>query len=264
LCWARTQSNQLSGDTMKKLLILSLLLFAALQISACSDDTADIQTHTVYDAEYFKAELERLAYNLGNEDIQQLSDEEIAGLVYMREEEKLARDVYITFNALYSANIFSNISASEQAHTDAVLLLINRYNIDDPSADMPIGAFQNEGLQALYDDLVAQGNQDLESAFLVACAIEEIDILDLIEYMDNTEYKDLELVYQHLLDGSENHLRSYVNQWENQSGVEYEPRYLSVEQYEAIISAGGNGGGGHGGGGQGGGGQGGNGRGGRK
>lgn len=242
---------------MKKFLILSLLLLASVQISGCSDDTSDVQKFTIYDADHFKEALRLLDYNLSNEDINNLDAEEIAGLVFMREEEKLARDVYLTFHALYGTNIFDNIAPAEQAHTDAVLLLIDRYDIDDPSADMPIGAFQNEILQALYDDLVAQGNQNLESALFVACAIEEIDILDLMEYMSQTLYKDLLIVYQHLMDGSDNHLRAYVGQWENLTGTEYVPRFLSVEHYEEIMSAsgpgGGNGGGnggGHGGGGR--------------
>ncbi len=245
---------------MKHLLILALITTTLLL--GCSDNSNDITANDAAEVSFHDMTLEELRVNIGNEAIMDLTPEEIAGLVFMREEEKLARDVYLTFHDQYGVNIFNNIAGSEQMHTDAVLLLLDRYGIADPVGDNPVGVFENEALQALYDDLIAEGSQSLEDALFVGCAIEEIDILDLEEYMAGTVYKDLLLVYRHLLDGSFNHLRAYVPFWENQTGLVYEPRFLSVEQFEEIMSAsgpgGGNGNGGGGNGGNGGGGGGGN------
>ena len=71
----------------------------------------------------------------------------------MREEEKLAHDVYVTLYAQWDLPIFQNISRSEQTHTDAVKTLIDRYGLTDP-ASSKVGVFTNPDLQALYNDLV--------------------------------------------------------------------------------------------------------------
>lgn len=49
----------------------------------------------------------------------------------MREEEKLARDVYLTFGEKWGLTLFTNIAKSEQTHTDAVKTLLDRYEIKD-------------------------------------------------------------------------------------------------------------------------------------
>ena len=46
------------------------------------------------------------------------------GLILMREEEKLARDVYLHSFDLYGVQIFSNISNAEQTHMDRILDLL--------------------------------------------------------------------------------------------------------------------------------------------
>ncbi len=61
-----------------------------------------------------------------------LSQEEIDDLVYLREEEKLARDVYLHLYNTWGQWIFENIAASEQQHMDAVKTLLDRYGIHDP------------------------------------------------------------------------------------------------------------------------------------
>ena len=42
-----------------------------------------------------------------------LSDDEVAGLLYIREEEKLAHDVYVNFYSQFETRNFQNISQSE-------------------------------------------------------------------------------------------------------------------------------------------------------
>lgn len=78
------------------------------------------------------------------------------GLLQMREEEKLARDVYTALYAQWQLPVFGNIIKSEQTHMDAVKNLLTTFGLPDPAANQPAGVFTNPELQALYDDLVAQ------------------------------------------------------------------------------------------------------------
>ncbi|MCK5394784.1 MAG: DUF2202 domain-containing protein [Gammaproteobacteria bacterium] len=169
--------------------------------------------------------------------LEDLSADEIAGLEYMREEEKLARDTYITMFDIWGINIFDNISNSEQTHTDAVLALLEKYGIADPVGDNDIGLFVDEKLQNLYDTLIAQGSASLIDALLVGAAIEEIDIIDIQVQLDNyVDNQDIALVYSNLLKGSRNHLRSFTSSLEKQ-GIIYQPQYLSQQAYDEIVSS---------------------------
>ena len=181
------------------------------------------------------------AYAIG-----EISQAEADGLAFMREEEKLARDVYLSLYETWGLRPFSNIASSEQTHTDSVKALLAMYALPDPVVDDTIGVFVNADLQALYNDLVKKGNTSLVDALEVGAAIEEIDIRDLIDYMDNTAEANLEWVYANLEAGSENHLRAYVSQWEMQTGETYVPQYLSQAMYDTIMSASSGNGGGHG------------------
>lgn len=166
----------------------------------------------------------------------QLSELEADGLAYMREEEKLAHDVYLTLYNQWRLPIFQNISGSEQTHTDAVLRLLDQYGLADPAAGRGVGEFTNPILQSLYDELVIQGSRSLADALYVGGAIEELDILDLEERLANTDEAQIIQVYGNLLAGSENHLRAFVSTLERRTGESYQPTDLSQEVYEAIIN----------------------------
>ena len=163
---------------------------------------------------------------------------ETEGILFMREEEKLARDVYLTLYDQWDILIFQNIAGSEQSHMDAVLSLLERYGVEDPAAGKEIGEFTNPDLQALYDQLVAQGEQSLSDALKVGAAIEEIDILDLEEYVAQTDKDDIRIVYDSLAKGSRNHLRAFTKTLLQQTGEVYAPQYLSQDAYDAIINSG--------------------------
>lgn len=169
-------------------------------------------------------------------------------LLYVREEEKLARDTYLTLYDIWGTSIFQTIAASEQNHMDAVLTLLEKYNIEDP-ASPEIGVFQNDFLQAKYYELVAWGQQSVADALLVGCAIEEIDLVDLADRMAQIDNRDILSVFQNLTDGSENHLRAFVSRYESLTGITYTPIYLDMNTYQQIINGDGGGGGGGGGGG---------------
>ena len=130
-------------------------------------------------------------------------------LEFMCEEEKLARDVYLVMYDLWGANIFANISESEQRHMDPIQRLITRYGLTDPVADDVIGTFTDPDLQELYDDLIEAGEVSLEEALKVGVAIEELDIADLEQALKETDKRNIERVFQNLLNGSNNHLDAF-------------------------------------------------------
>ena len=154
-----------------------------------------------------------------------LSASEEEGLIFMREEEKLAHDVYVTLYAQWGLPVFQNIANSESTHTAAVKALLDRYGIVDPVVGNGVGEFTNPELQALYNQLVAQGSTSLADALKVGVAIEEKDILDLQTRLAQTSSADIQLVYNRLLMGSENHLRAFTSTLQRQSSGTYVPQY---------------------------------------
>jgi len=141
-----------------------------------------------------------------------LTDQEIGHIIHIREEEKLARDVYLTLYEVYEAPIFANISESEQRHMDAVKRLIDRYGLKDPNINDAIGVFANEYFSILYTDLVAKGNGSYCAALQVGIAIEELDIEDIKIALAEVKAKDVRRVFNNLLSGSYNHLSAFMNQ----------------------------------------------------
>ena len=165
-----------------------------------------------------------------------VSDAEIDLLKYMREEEKLARDVYVKMFALYDAPVFNNISKSEQTHMDRVLCLLEYYGIEDP-ASTESGVFTNPDLQALYDALIAQGSVSLTDAYTVGATIEDVDIYDLEEYIAQTDNPAIISVYENLTCGSRNHMRAFISQLNN-LGETYTPQFIPQTEYDEIINGG--------------------------
>lgn len=165
-----------------------------------------------------------------------LTQAEIDGLLYMREEEKLAHDVYVALYAKYRLNVFSNISSAELNHMSAVKTLLDRYGLPDPAKGNGVGVFSNEQLQVLYDALILRGSQSLPEALKVGGAIEEIDISDLETHLATTNRSDIHTVYSNLESASCNHLRAFVSTLQRRTGEIYQPQYLSIEDYQAIIN----------------------------
>jgi hypothetical protein len=166
-----------------------------------------------------------------------ISAEEEAGLVFMREEEKLAHDVYIQLDAQWQQAVFANIAVSELTHTEAVLLLLQRYTISDPVGPNPAGVFVDPTLQGRYDMLVARGSATLIDALMVGAEIEELDIFDLDQRLATVvDNDDIVLVYENLKKGSRNHLRAFMNALTQQNAT-YTPQYLSQEDFDAIVNS---------------------------
>jgi hypothetical protein len=162
-----------------------------------------------------------------------LTESDIAGLLWMREEEQLAHDVYTALGTEWGLRIFENIAASETTHIELVAALLDRADIDDPMAGAPAGTFTIPEMQQLYDELVADGRTSLIDALEVGALIEEIDIADL--RAQATDIADIQATYDQLERGSRNHLRAFTSQLETRNVI-YEPTRLDVAAYEAIVS----------------------------
>ena len=148
-----------------------------------------------------------------------LTDAEADSLRFMREEEKLARDVYSALYDVYGDAPFTNIARSEQRHMDSVLTLIELYGIPDPALAEP-GQFTNPELQGLYDFLIAQGMQSRAAAFQVGILVEETDIADLDEALEATNKADLVRLFTNLRRGSVNHLAAFSSALATETGFD--------------------------------------------
>jgi hypothetical protein len=167
---------------------------------------------------------------------QALDATEAAGLAYMREEEKLAHDVYAKLHAKWGLRIFGNISQSEERHAGMIKLLLDRYELPDPAANNPTGVFQNEALQILYNDLIRQGESSLNAPLKVAATVEDLDIRDLEKAAAATDNEDLKLVYGNLQRASENHIQTFVGQLEA-VGESYTAQYVSPATLLGILAS---------------------------
>lgn len=180
-------------------------------------------------------------------------------MIFMREEEKLARDVYRTLGGLYPGEVaFSNIDDSEEKHTTTVKDKLAKYNIADPNTDDRDGFFTGEDygeyFTEKYTTLVDLGGKSLLDALYVGAFIEELDMLDIVHCpkiiiethdsiqnsadcgLNYTDNSDIQNMYGNLLEGSENHLRSYVGNIEAIEGkCSYVAQVLTQEEVDDIL-----------------------------
>ena len=180
-------------------------------------------------------------------------------MVFMREEEKLARDVYITLGDSYpDAIVFSNIDDAEQQHTTTVKDKLAKYDIDDPNTDDTVGAYTGEDygwyFTEKYNLLVGWGEESELDALYVGAFIEELDMLDIVQCpkvivdthnkikdssdcgLNYTDNSDLQSMLESLLEGSKNHLRSYVGNIEAVEGeCSYEAQVLTQLEVDTIL-----------------------------
>jgi hypothetical protein len=203
-----------------KNIFLVIVILSSLIITSCSNDEIDAVTAT----------------GINDETATQISltTNELDDLLFLREEEKLARDVYLFSFEKYNMQIFKNISNSEVQHMSNVLQLLNTYNIDDP-ASTEIGVFNNSVLQTIYNELIEQSSISLIEALKVGDKIEDLDIRDLALNELRTDKSDLLSLYGSLKCGSINHLRSFHSQVLQNNG-EYMPEFISQEYFDSIVT----------------------------
>jgi len=166
-----------------------------------------------------------------------LSAEEGADLLFMREEEKLARDTYLTLYELWDLAIFSKIASSEQMHMNAMLKLLKKYELSDPAADTEIGEFSNDALQTLYNTLVVTGEQSALDALKVGGIIEETDMRDIKAAIVRSEKEDIDAVYENLLCGSRNHLRGFAQNILELTEQPYVAQVLYQSEVDEILAS---------------------------
>lgn len=214
----------------KKIIAFAIVIVVVFTLIFIVNRDPSIQEYKIDSSDYIQPR-----YMLEEIPLNDLSQEEIDGLILMREEEKLARDVYLFLGEKWHLNIFNNIAESEQTHTDAVKFLLDRYSIEDPVKPDKLGVFDSKELSGIYDSLIEKGINSLFDALIVGATVEDLDIKDLEDLLGQTDNEDIKVTYENLQKGSRNHLRAFVRQIEKNGG-EYSPSYISNETYNAIIS----------------------------
>jgi hypothetical protein len=164
-----------------------------------------------------------------------LTDGELTSLLKMKEEEKLARDVYSVLAKKWGSQVFTNISNAENNHLNAIVLLLTNYGSTE-TAIGEAGIFTDAAVQTLYNDLVAKANVSLEEAYKTGALIEELDIKDLIVAIAGTNNENVLLVFENLLKGSRNHLRAFNRQLTT-LGIVYIPVNISQTDYDLIVNS---------------------------
>lgn len=164
-----------------------------------------------------------------------LTPAQVGQLVRMREEEKLAHDVYVTLAQSSGLQIFTNIANAESQHMRAVEQLASRYS-SAAAANLPVGTFSDPQFQALYNSLVAAGSKSTIAAATVGAKIEEMDIKDLKTLLSQNPPQDVSKVLEHLQRASGQHLRAFTIEL-NRMGGTYMPEFLSPQEYNSILNS---------------------------
>ncbi|HEX6171299.1 MAG TPA: DUF2202 domain-containing protein [Chitinophagaceae bacterium] len=166
-----------------------------------------------------------------------ITDKEKATVLRMREEEKMARDVYMVMNEKWNHQVFSHISESEIYHMSQMKVWVDKLSLDDPVTrnNDKRGVFTDPSFQKLYDELTASGLQSKEAAFRAGAKVEEVDILDLKAALAETSNTDLQSTYKYLIHASENHLRAFVRNLEA-LGINYTPVVMTQKEFDEIIN----------------------------
>lgn len=154
----------------------------------------------------------------------------------MREEEKLARDVYRSLAKTSDLRVFSSIASAESRHMQALARVSKRYNVNNSVATGAAGQFTDPEFQKLYDSLVAAGSQSSLAAVMVGAKIEEMDIADLRKAMAGTSNADVLKVYENLERGSRNHLRTFSSQIASLGG-DYQAEFLTQAEFDQIANS---------------------------
>jgi hypothetical protein len=226
---------------MKKIKLIitfiALPMWVVLYFTGCVS-SADIKTEAEDDLEANEIILydSRIGLATGVQiSDENISENEIQALQFLREEEKLARDVYMHLYETWELMPFKNISKSEQIHMDAILHLLNRYEINDPASDTEIGEFKNKDLQNLYDQLIEQGSKGVIEALRVGALIEETDINDIQIILDEKIQKsDIDFVLNNLKRASGNHLKAFFRNMRKYN-YDYEPQILDLDTFQQIV-----------------------------
>lgn len=171
-------------------------------------------------------------------EISVLTEDEKTAIIHMREEEKLARDVYQTLGKTTDSKVFQNIPKSEGRHMDVFDQLIDRYGLKDPVKDESVvGTFTDPLFTDLFAKLTEKGKLSDADAFEVGAMVEDINMANLMKYGMATEKADLKLAYDTLLVQSKNHMSAFVRQLDR-LGKTFEPTHINAQQLSEAVDAG--------------------------
>jgi hypothetical protein len=226
-----TFDKQTNKKIMKKNVALMTVLSLTILLSACQKSNP-VESAAVN----MTASLALVQKSVSSLPKETLEEAELARILFIREEEKLAYDVYKTMFDKYGATVFQNIPNSELSHMESMLTIIKKYELVDPVDVNPRGIFKNTALQTLYNQLIEKGNISILSAYQVGALIEELDISDLTSSLAVTNNQDVRLVYDFLNKGSRNHLRSFYKNIKFSNGT-YTPIYLSQSEFDSIVNS---------------------------
>ena len=215
---------------MKTTILVSFILATSSLLIACDNNTEQFEPIAGEESAVLSETLKAQILS----DTATLLPEEVEGLMLMREEEKMAHDVYSSFYDKFGLRVFANIANSESKHMEAVLWLINSYKLTDPASN-ELGVFKNADIQNLYNKFMSEGVNEVE-ALKIGAFIEEYDIADLEKLISETGNMYIVRVYTNLLNGSKNHLRAFVKNLSSRNVV-YQPSILSQTEYAEIIGA---------------------------
>jgi len=165
-----------------------------------------------------------------------LSDAEKEYISHMREEEKIARDVYTKLYEKWGIRTFGNIKDAEQRHMDSVKVLIDKYGLEDSMKSDEVGVFNNPEFQKLYDDLIAKGMKSEIDALQVGMTIEDVDIYDLEKYLAETKNLDVKKVFENLNRGSFNHMKAFKRQLDMR-GADYDAQFITEDRMNDILNS---------------------------
>lgn len=160
---------------------------------------------------------------------------ELTTLLKMKDEEKLARDVYASLYQKWNSQVFSRISYAENNHLNAIVNILKYYEQADTLVE-ETGVFADNEMQNIYNELLSKGSASIEEAYKTGALIEEMDIKDLNNALAETSNANISMVYENLMKGSRNHLRSFYKQLNN-VGTIYTPIYLSENEYNQIVTS---------------------------
>lgn len=188
---------------MKKNIVLLILLLASLVIILPLSAAGQGNGNRFVD---------NMNLTLPEPDTYNLTDTEVFDLLFIREEEQMAHDLYRIWYDMYSIPVFENIADAEETHASEVQFLLDRYQVPSDMIGNLSSGYSNPDIRTLSEELAEQGKLSLTDALKAGVSIEETDIADLDKAIANTSKPDIILVYTNLRSGSENHLSAFTRQ----------------------------------------------------
>jgi len=203
---------QYGGDRMNKFLVI---LVAALGLAICNQTSAANPQLDQYD--------------------QSLDTYMAWQLMYLHDQEKLARDINRTFYYTWGKPIFASIAESEQRHMNVLRAILDYYYLSALVETDEVGVFGAHHHTEAFTDLVNQGEVSLTEAYRAVGYLEEWDIREIRGSIEFTQDQALIDTFSNLLAGARNHLRVFAAR-SNSLGYAYQAQMLKQSEVDDICS----------------------------